>query len=1193
MYRIFHLWTWVNKGGFLVFFTLVNKGDRVSLFSRMFGKGVYNFKVTSNLKNIKVTSNLSRRFYSGWFKKDAYGIEDCKDLDGLKIRSFTIKEEFLDVSDCEDLYEKAETFKRIIVDEAKKDRGAHKKKTCKVFWLEVDKVDKRELYEDIIYLLNDLKSVNKGFINELDLSKYPVISELYSGFTCHPDYCSGKKTFEAYKWLFNLLILNLYYISLSFSDGSDNDLEVDFKVLADQLYSKLDSSIRKKLQKRGISVIQNVYTGFDTEYVNKDKKFNNLLSVQLAVNTDILLKVPFRNGYEIHQVNPKTNEEYAYDYDLNDYAIFDYNKVNNSIDYLIKKIRVLRCFEYDESTDVLIAGFMGKGVPYIIKENTIIFKFNRTPIERFIYFNKDKKGYSLKEILFKSNSLAERWLNETLEEILDMLKSFYNWHTLKDDKLIKSKYVTGTGEALKGSIIESYSVDFNEDDIKSKSKSRSYMTSFTSDKISVTKKRYNYLIAHLTNADLSILNDFEDFKDFLNIVNKSFITLGKPFEYFGCNVIIRDTMLLSPAANKSLDSIGRLYGPGFEKVDLSKEVKSDMSLLLKRDKELFVKYAVNDALITLVHANNMQDFFFELKGVGMPITLSNISKRYILSEWSKKGYTGYQVSRKFLIGDTSSFSTPKGLIGNLEPGLRLNYYIANYKGGRNESFMYGVDLNTKWFDYDLISAYTTVMSACGNPKYDSGCFLSESDLKGMSESDILYSYIIIKCTFEFNEGTKYPSIACYLDENTTVYPLKGEAVLTGSEYLLAKRQGCKLNIKEIFYIPFEEDKGEGKLKNQPFEEVVKDLQFKRSQHDKGTLRNALFKQILNSMYGLIVRGINDKRKYDLKTGGTVRMEAGEFSNPIIGSWITAFVRSVIGECLHNLAENDKKVVSVTTDGFVTEGLITDLEVFTEGNYLLSEFRRIRYKLSGSYSGLEVKHEGKGIISWTTRGQLSVDAKIKATTGFQARDYSMQEMETLFVDTLASEDKSLEYIQKSLRSAKDIYKKGGHVTALYKDQIFRLHYDNRRIIQIPEDLEVFDVTKNLLDSMPVKTKEVAGNLRSIGKMHKTVMYNKLTTRLKGNEYKDYTDLAIRNFIKIIVNDSKLFNLDGGLNTYAEIIDFIQGYKKNARVSKHSISKLKNRKFILKTVPRTEETLKFVEYVKSKFKSFDSEVFFGSK
>jgi hypothetical protein len=27
-------------------------------------------------------------------------------------------------------------------------------------------------------------------------------------------------------------------------------------------------------------------------------------------------------------------------------------------------------------------------------------------------------------------------------------------------------------------------------------------------------------------------------------------------------------------------------------------------------------------------------------------------------------------------------------------GLYMSYYIANYKGGRNESFMYGVDTET-------------------------------------------------------------------------------------------------------------------------------------------------------------------------------------------------------------------------------------------------------------------------------------------------------------------------------------------------------------------------------------------------------------------------------------------------------------------------------------------------------------------
>jgi hypothetical protein len=91
-------------------------------------------------------------------------------------------------------------------------------------------------------------------------------------------------------------------------------------------------------------------------------------------------------------------------------------------------------------------------------------------------------------------------------------------------------------------------------------------------------------------------------------------------------------MLLSPASKKSLESIGELYGPAFEKVKISKEVKSNMNLLLKENKELFIKYAVNDALIPLVHVNNMQDFYFGLKEIGIPTTLASLSKRYVLLE---------------------------------------------------------------------------------------------------------------------------------------------------------------------------------------------------------------------------------------------------------------------------------------------------------------------------------------------------------------------------------------------------------------------------------------------------------------------------------------------------------------------------------------------------------------------------------
>jgi len=69
----------------------------------------------------------------------------------------------------------------------------------------------------------------------------------------------------------------------------------------------------------------------------------------------------------------------------------------------------------------------------------------------------------------------------------------------------------------------------------------------------------------------------------------------------------------------------------------------------------------------------------------------------------------------------------------------------------------------------------------------------------------------------------------------------------------------------------------------------------------------------------------------------------------------------------------------------------------------------------------------------------------------------------------------------------------------------------------------------------------------------------------------------------------FNLDHSL-TYSEIVVFIKGFDSKAKISRQSISYLNNRKIIFKSVPRTKDTLKFVQYIKAKFKHFDDENFF---
>lgn len=57
------------------------------------------------------------------------------------------------------------------------------------------------------------------------------------------------------------------------------------------------------------------------------------------------------------------------------------------------------------------------------------------------------------------------------------------------------------------------------------------------------------------------------------------------------------------------------------------------------------------------------------------------------------------------------------------------------------------------------------------------------------------------------------------------------------------------------------------------------------------------------------------------------------------------------------------------------------------------------------------------------------------------------------------------------------------------------------------------------------------------------------------------------------------------TYNEIVEFIKNYDNTIKISKYSISKLKNRPVINRQVPQNNDTLSFVSYIKSQFTELD--------
>ena len=126
----------------------------------------------------------------------------------------------------------------------------------------------------------------------------------------------------------------------------------------------------------------------------------------------------------------------------------------------------------------------------------------------------------------------------------------------------------------------------------------------------------------------------------------------------------------------------------------------------------------------------------------------------------------------------------------------------------------------------------------------------------------------------------------------------------------------------------------------------------------------IYKDLGNMLYGKIVSGISNKQVYDSRNNEMRTLLGNDLSNPIIGTWITGYVRSLIAEILFKIQLLNGDVVSCTTDGFITN--IPDLENkiianFKMENSLLQSYRDIRSELSGDSSALEIKTHVNGII----------------------------------------------------------------------------------------------------------------------------------------------------------------------------------------------------------------------------------------
>ena len=347
-----------------------------------------------------------------------------------------------------------------------------------------------------------------------------------------------------------------------------------------------------------------------------------------------------------------------------------------------------------------------------------------------------------------------------------------------------------------------------------------------------------YLVAHFTRADVPAFYEFsdDDKRQSLSLQNirNSFVNLQRNIKVelsssldnstFHLEVAIRDSLHLSPTGKSSLEQVGGILN--IPKVSLSKDkekelhLKQNMLSLLNKDWELFKRYAITDAVISHEYIVRMIRLFQSETGkFKLPPTLTSIGVDILEKFWKDKGVDNVSIMGKEVVKE-KYFSKKHGQYRSKtnKPFLKkvhwnLDFFTDGYHGGRNEQFWFGVLPEDDWFDYDLTSAYSSVMSMLGYPIWE--------DLQNIKSTKELLSfnpaeYVVANVNFKFPESVKYPAIPIR-QEGGLIFPSEGNATTHISEIIVAKNLGCEIELVEGRYVPSKRHKlNERKGEIRPF-----------------------------------------------------------------------------------------------------------------------------------------------------------------------------------------------------------------------------------------------------------------------------------------------------------------------------------------------------------------------------------------
>ncbi|EOV0060825.1 hypothetical protein U5389_002480 [Escherichia coli] len=435
------------------------------------------------------------------------------------------------------------------------------------------------------------------------------------------------------------------------------------------------------------------------------------------------------------------------------------------------------------------------------------------------------------------------------------------------------------------------------------------------------------------------------------------------------NVAFIDTLLITPGG-MGLAECGELLGLPKLTIPAPYSI-TNMREYLLGDRAGFEAYALRDAEIAVRYALQVRNFCArELMIDRVPATIgamavSRFTKTLKENNMSPEVCLGTHIkTRELWLTEKQAFRTIKNPASVPSRELFETFPINCYHGGRNECFMMGVTPSDHWYDYDLAGAYTTGLLDILTPDY--------GNIRLSKNPDDYCGHVMgfALVTFRFSESVPYPSLPVRTDQYGLFFPLSGESWATAPEIELALSLGAEMTIHNGIIVPWicatSPHNSESTSVFLPFVQQVRE---NRNRHIKGSLEEKFWKEIGNSLYGKLAQGLRAKTAFDTARGLNRSLPPSSVTQPFFAAHVTGFIRAVVGE-LMNALPSDSSVVSVTTDGFLTNCPLNKINM---SGPLSSRFQSLCDIVDPGSSMLTCKHEVSQLIAMKTRGQLTYRA----------------------------------------------------------------------------------------------------------------------------------------------------------------------------------------------------------------------------